>query len=224
MNMFSNQHFPLNRQPFAKAYKIFIGRFYRNPFTPEMIEKKILFVHIPKTGGTSIATAILGKPKGHPYLYEFYMANKVYAKEFKKICVVRNPYDRVVSAFAYISKRDCNREFKDLFNELEIVVFDDLIRALDDKKKYRKICNYIVHFRSQHELIDCKGLKMDKIYKFEEFDHIERDLSKMLGAKLVLQKLNTSPRKKYKEYYDDFSRSVVERIYKKDLELFCYSF
>ena len=115
-----------------------MGRFFYNPFTKEMINKKILFIHIPKAGGTSIATALYGKASGHPFLYQYYLANKHFTKTFYKFCVVRNPYDRLVSAFSHISNGNSNPELKLLFKELNIKSFDDLIFNLNDKIIYKK--------------------------------------------------------------------------------------
>ena len=109
----------MNREIFAKIYRTFVGKYFYNPFDEKMIEKEILFIHIPKSGGTSIASALIGKPSGHPYLYQYYLSNKEYTKKFYKFCVVRNPYDRLVSAYAHISQRECNPEFKILFKEAE---------------------------------------------------------------------------------------------------------
>jgi hypothetical protein len=214
----------MNLLQFRKTYYSIFGKYKDNPYTPVMEDKKILFIHIPKSGGTSIATALLEKPSGHPYLYEYYYANKSYTKNFFKFCVVRNPFDRLVSAYAHISQRDCQQRFKDLFNELNIATFYDLIKCLDNPKKYKKIVNTIVHFRSQHELIEHKNIKMDVIYKFEEFDNIEKDINKRLKTNISISKLNSSPRKSYREYYDAYAKDVVSRIYRKDLDLFDYKF
>lgn len=214
----------MNRVFYAKIYKKVIGRFFYNPFNKEMIENQILFIHIPKSGGTSIATALFGKATGHSYLYEFYLANKKYTKEFFKFCVVRNPYDRLVSAYAHIAHRECNASFKKIFKELNIKTFEDLIMNLDNHDSYQKLTNSIVHLRSQHELIYHKKVKMDEIFKFENFNMIEERLNKRLATEIKIKKLNSSPRSDYKSYYNDYSRSVIDRIYKKDLEVFNYSF
>lgn len=214
----------MNRILFAKIYKTLIGKYFYNPFNQKMVEEKILFVHIPKTGGTSIATALIGKPSGHPYLYEFYLSNKRYTKTFYKFCVVRNPYDRLVSAYAHISQRECNLKFKRLFKKLNINSFDDLISKLDNPKTYQKLINTIIHLRSQNELIHHKKIKMDDIFKFENFNKIEDTLNNKLGKNLKIKKLNSSPRSDYRNYYNEYSIAVVERIYKKDLEMFGYRF
>ena len=201
-----------------------MGRFFYNPFTKEMIKKKILFIHIPKAGGTSIATALYGKASGHPYLYQYYLANKHFTKTFYKFCVVRNPYDRLVSAFSHISNGNSNPELKLLFKELNIKSFDDLIFNLNDKIIYKKICKKTAHFRSQYEFIHHRNVCMDEIFKFEDFNSIEQSLNKQLNQKISIKKLNTSKRTHYRDYYNDFSIKVVKKIYKKDLEMFNYEF
>lgn len=225
MNIFNNPIYPLDRQKFAIAYKTVIGRFYQNPFTPQMIDKKILFVHIPKTGGSSVATALIGNPSGHPYLFEFFNANPKYTREFFKFCVVRNPFDRLVSTYAYILKKeDSPMRHKKILKQLNINSFEDLIKSLDNKKDHRILTNYIVHFRSQSELIQHSQIKMDRIFKFEEFNNIETELNTLLNENIKIKKLNASPRKEYKEYFNDYAINVTSRIYKTDLEMFDYKF
>lgn len=222
--IFNNSLYPLNRQKIVKVYKNLLGSFFYNPFTPQMIEKKILFVHIPKTGGTSVATALIGKPTGHPYLYEFYNVNKKYSKNFFKFCIVRNPFDRLVSAYTHIAERECNIEFKVLFKRLDIQSFNDLIDCMSNSKKLQIIQNSCVHFRSQYELIEHCKIRMDVIYKFEEFEKIEDDLFNRIGEHIKINKLNSSKRLNYKSYYNARSKFIIESIYKKDLELFNYTF
>lgn len=222
--LFKNLYIPLNRKSLEKIYKLSIGRFYQNPFNLAMIEKKILFIHIPKTGGTSIANGLFGDFSGHAYLYEFYIANKIYTKDFYKICVVRNPFDRLVSAYSHLSQKNIRSENRDLLNYFNIKSFDDLIFCLNDPKKWRVFQNTILMLRPQCEFIYHQQIKMDKIYRFENFNDIQSHLKTELDIDINLNHLNSTKRKNYKEYYNDFSISVVEKIYKKDLEMFNYTF
>lgn len=214
----------IQKLKFRALYVRIIGKYFYDPFSQKMIDKKIIFIHIPKTGGTSVATSLVGKPSGHPYLYEYYYANKTYTKEFFKFCVVRNPFDRLVSGFFHIKHNYTNPIYKSTFNELKINTFDDLILCLEIKKTRLILVNNIIHFRSQHELINHKKVKMDKIYKYEEFDSIIEDLNKRLDENLTFEHLNSSPRKGYKEYYNERAISICRKIYQKDLETFNYEF
>ena len=65
---------------------------------------------------------------------------------------------------------------------------------------------------------------MDDVFKFENFDLIEEVLNKKLSRNIKLEKLNSSPRNEYQNYYNKYSISVAKKIYKKDLEMFGYSF
>ncbi len=214
----------MDKLKIRKLYYKFWGRFKNNPFTPEMIKKKILFIHIPKTGGTSIATALFGKPKGHPYLYEYYYANKKYTKEFFKVCVVRNPFDRLVSTYFYIINGESPDRYNELFKKLNINSFEDFIHRLSNKRTLKILMKEITHIRSQHELISCGDVQMDRIYKFEDFEFIQEDLKQITGKDLLIDKLNMSKRKDYKMYYNDFSIEIVKELYKKDLHYFNYTY
>ena len=56
------------------------------------------------------------------------------------------------------------------------------------------------------------------------FDLIEEVLNEKLSRNIKLEKLNSSPRSEYQNYYNKYSISVVKKIYKKDLEMFGYRF
>lgn len=203
-------------------YRYLFGRFFYNPFNEVMIENQILFVHIPKTGGTSISTALFGKDSGHPYLYQFYLANKSYTQSFYKFCVVRNPYDRLVSTYFHFTTNTINPKIKTLWDEFQINSFEELVLKMEDPLNFKKL-KKIIHFVPQNELISYQNLKMDKIFKFENFDQIEEQLNANLKAKTIsLKKLNTSKRDSYNKYYNSKTKTIVYKVYRKDFELFDY--
>lgn len=210
------------RKDLRFVYRYLFGRYFYNPFNEVMIKNKILFVHIPKTGGTSISTALFGKDSGHPYLYQFYFANKDYTNSFFKFCVVRNPYDRLVSTYFHFTTNEINPKIKRLWDDFNINSFEELILKMENPVFFKKL-KKIIHFVPQNELIRYEDLCMDKIFKFENFDSIEKELNNNLKEKKVtLKKLNTSKRGTYEDYYTDKTKSIVYEVYKQDFDLFDY--
>ena len=71
-------------------------------------DNKLIFIHIARTGGTSIETALSGKDwwliDPQTKHISAGMARKIYGEEvwrtYTKFSVVRNPWDRVVSMWA----------------------------------------------------------------------------------------------------------------------------
>ena len=81
---------------------------------------KVLFVHIPKTAGTTIETALGLKSAECLYDFQGKKADQIvtrqhlFASEYRniidnvdnlyRVSVVRNPYDRLVSAYHFAGK------------------------------------------------------------------------------------------------------------------------
>jgi hypothetical protein len=65
-----------------------------------MNKEKLIFIHIPKTAGTSIKKLLLNYNK------------------YKKFTIVRNPYDRIVSSYFFLQKMNIKNFFQTIeFNE-----------------------------------------------------------------------------------------------------------
>ena len=67
---------------------------------------KIIFIHIPKTGGTSVDKFFTGKMRKHACMKD-YIDNlgSNLVKKYFKFCIVRNPWDSTVSHYTMITKR-----------------------------------------------------------------------------------------------------------------------
>lgn len=72
-----------------------------------MPERPWIFVHVPKTGGTSVAASLPGRLCAYRQRDRHALASEIRAlepdlwEEALTISVVRNPWDRVVSAWVY---------------------------------------------------------------------------------------------------------------------------
>jgi hypothetical protein len=177
----------------------------------------VLFIHIPKTGGTSMRTApFIGGKGGHrgiKYYQEFLEEessglpnlNNVY-----KFCFVRNPWDRLVSLFSHHYK---SREHFTQF----ILHLEDLGLNPELTYHYMPQCFYMTD--SNDEFV------MDFVGRYE---HLERDWNTVCSEVGVEHKL---PHKRkgfprdgdYKRYYTKETWDVVRELYKEDLERLGYN-
>ncbi|WP_170559077.1 sulfotransferase family 2 domain-containing protein [Ruegeria atlantica] len=193
---------------------------------------KTVFVHIPKTGGSTIST-ILRRPNlrsltkhepcqtinKHASIFVHLDELGPEAKNYFKFSFVRNPWDRLVSAYHYIIARR---------KELELVAnhstFESFLHSfVEEPSQYLSI----PYFTPQSDfLINEDGeMPIDFLGRFETF---EKDLSIVLrevGSKRRFFKhRKKSRRQDYREYYSTESSKAVGAIYISDIQNFGYDF
>ena len=192
---------------------------------------KIIFIHIPRTGGTSIEKCIAGKnwwnihpPSKH---LTAHLAKKEYTKywdDYFKFAFVRNPWDRMVSLLKHGSFYGVKFNFNDklLMNEY----FDDY-----DKIEYDKRFSHLNQFKdftSKKNSIyqNIIGDEMNFVGKFENLQEDFNTVCDKIGIPQQrlphIEKLHK--RRHYTEYYDDETREIVAQKYARDIEYFGYKF
>lgn len=212
---------------------------------PIHYKRKIIFIHIPKTGGTSISRMLFGqqqyserhllgsminmrnKPRrsSHCTLEEikFFMHDDI--GEYKIITCVRNPYDRIKSEYYFLKN---NKVFHPVFGDMTKITFENFLymlrenfNSLETKSANFWNDDYFIHFLPQIKFLQIKG-KIQKdiqIFKFENFKEIET----YFGQNVHLNNNKYSGRE-YKKKYNNEMKKIVEEIYKEDIEYFQYSF
>lgn len=185
--------------------------------------KQVIFIHIPKAAGTSIGKSLFGTGRtGHYSLNDYYKVNKKKARNYYKFTFVRNPYDRLVSAFFYLKqggKNESDIEFSKE-NLSQIDSFEDFVlNWLTDERLYSWI-----HFYPQVYFTECNcsSLTIDFIGKLENIDKDVRTLSKMISQDIVIEHHNASSRKHYSEYFTEEMKEKVYDLYKEDFLAFDY--
>jgi hypothetical protein len=185
-------------------------------------DQNLLFIHIPKTGGTSISAKLRSSGLNelrtllqHATLQDWVeKLGKERLKEQFSFCVIRNPWDRMVSWYgAKFSKLTPLDEQPEKFREW-----------LKDKRDashwwYRPMLDYM-------RLGDRIAVKW--ILRFENLDAEWLEFIRSvpaLSAVGPLEKLNPSRRRKrYQQYYDDETYNLVARLYAQDIREFGYAF
>ena len=202
--------------------KIFIEGTLLNAF----YKSKTIFIHIPKTAGVSLAKAIYGDVtlEGHRSFYFNSIALNIKNEVYFSFSFVRNPFDRLYSAYKFLNEGGMNHLDKLAFQThlSEFEDFEDLIlNGLNKKLIYQ-----ITHFIPQHEyLCDKSGsILVDFIGRFENLDKDILLLSKKLNKNIELNHHNYNDKSDYKEVYTDEMIYKVNQIYQKDIDIFKYTF
>ncbi len=203
-------------------------------------EHRCIFIHIPKTGGTSLENLIWPADQhdeahlARGFVDEFHnkyqtgslkhllarqVRQEVGAEIFErcfKFAFVRNPWDRAVSQYAYMATRPDLRRYVGLPDGACFKTW------LDRTGRRRH-----VQWEPQvHFLVDDEGRSLvDAIGRFENFEADARRVLASIGLHArTLRHDNASERVAYPHYYDAESREIVGERYAADIAAFGYRF
>lgn len=188
---------------------------------------KHIFIHVPKCGGLSIHD-----PNYSRYGHDLRQKNFKFYKDSQQrndvqfsFTFVRNPWDRLVSAYHYLKNGGSGAQPGDA------VDYESLLSQYSSFEDVVLNWNYNlfnqIHLKPQWEWIcdDNGNLIVDFVGKFE---HLQADYNTVCDIiKIPRKKLphtNRSEHKPYTEYYNAETRKIVSEIYAKDIELFNYEF
>jgi len=206
-------------------------------------KRKIVFIHIPKTGGQSIEHFLFpdynfNEDENKTIMYGWNnkvgwlnhltcseiksygnIPDKKY-EEYFKFTFVRNPWERLISEYAWKFYNNF-KLFKQFCIDISEMNYENWI------SNYKDPLAFVQHIKAQHEYIyDSKGnLEINFLGKYENFN---RDFQSICeGTNLKYNEpyfYNKSKHKHYTYYYDKLTKELVSRIYKDDIEIFNYSF
>jgi len=176
-----------------------------------MHKEKTLFVHIPKTGGTSILNKIdqsMWKKviyAGHDPFFILESNNNL--ENTFSFCVVRNPYRRTFSYFNHF-KRENNIDCS----------YIEFLKILKRKDYYKK--TPMIVYPQSFYVYNSKGeISIDKIYRYENFGKIEEDFD------IQFENLNSGnyTQKDYSDAYENEECvSIIQELFSVDFINFKY--
>ena len=187
-----------------------------------------IFVHVPKCAGISVGKALLGSvPGSHISVltYQLIYSREEYERYFK-FAFVRNPWDRLVSAFRFLTSGGmtaADREWAEA-NLKGFGDFDDFVRRWVSPQNVSSW----QHFKPQHRFIcDPWGrVQVDFVGRFERLGEDYSTIARRLGVEGRLPQLNRGPRRDadFRSYYTAERRDIVADVYQRDIDLFGYEF
>lgn len=185
---------------------------------------KTIFIHIPKTAGTSIYDLI-----GYTYIghvpYSWYKNRDIEKfNTYFKFAVVRNPWDRLVSTYFYLKQGGSNAMDQVWANKnlSSYSSFDQFVKQWLNKENINSWMHFIPQFKFIYD--ESMQRQVDYIARFENLSEDFSVISNKLELHKSLPHINASKRKPYQHYYNEQTRTIVAEVYKEDIELLGYQF
>lgn len=186
---------------------------------------RAIFVHTPKAAGTSIALSIFGELPYH-YMAADYLAifGRSTFEAYLTFTFVRNPWDRLYSAYTYLSRGGWDDKDKAWAAEhlAPYRDFADFVRQGLERPEIQAF----MHFIPQHEFVcDRRGRVLVKhVGYFETIADDFRTICGRIGVDAALAHTNRSTEADYRGHYDEQTRAIVARVYARDIAIFGYDF
>jgi hypothetical protein len=213
------------------------------------LKHRFLFVHIAKTGGTSVRGALQGLRWRDPWYWPGFLcsrlshlsghrigtklprhakivaAKEVLPREFFdqlfKFAFVRNPWDLQVSSFHHI-RRERPRYLGGHRD------FEGFLRwKLDPDRPYQYHLDTSIELQSDY-LIDLHGeIVVDFIGRYERLQTDFAEACRRIGIPqpaLPHERRATDRKKDYRSYYSDGTAELVAEHFRKDIDLLGYDF
>jgi hypothetical protein len=178
------------------------------------------FVHINKTGGTSIGRALGLWVKHHQTARELRarIGERRWQAAFR-FAFVRNPWDKVVSHYAYRVKTDqTGMGGGDVgFEEWVRLAYQERDpRYRDQEKMFQPQVDWL---RDEDGVI-----RLHFVGRFERIEEDFRTVAERLKVRARLGHLNPSRRRPYREYHTEETVEIVRRHFAADIEEFGYEY
>lgn len=194
-------------------------------FPQPFAQRSCLFIHVPKCAGSSVCRALFdGWHPGHLPLYWYEQQFPRQCAQSFKFAFVRNPLERVYSAYAFLRGNELprrDRAAQEMLNRYRD--FDDFIARWLDADNVRRQ----VHFAPQTDfLIDSLGhMAMDFIGYQENIEQDFKALCLHFGIDIALPRINPSQKRQQapaREFSSARTRRLVRRVYQRDYEQLGY--
>jgi chondroitin 4-sulfotransferase 11 len=182
-------------------------------------DSRFVFIHINKTGGSSIERA-LNLPFEHKTALEKIeeIGQEAWEERFS-FAVVRNPWDKVVSHYHYRLKRN-TRGLKE-----DGADFPSWVESAYGRQDPKYFDNPKMFMPQSDWITDAEGnCLVDFVCRFESLRDDFATVCQKIGVEAELPHVKASSHEAYQTYYNDAARAVVAQCFESDIQRFGYQF
>lgn len=187
-------------------------------YWPRVQQSGALFIHIPKTGGTSVSNVLYQRNLPHFTASDWFRHYPAELRRVKSFTIIRNPEERLLSAFQFIKSGGTalvaadRAEMRHISGCHHFEAFVDFLA--EDPRRLRLATS----FRPQIDyFLDARGMPLvERVFK-----NNNRQLPKELFDYLQIDSIQYLNSQRYERpIINRASRLKIERLYAYDFEYF----
>lgn len=192
-------------------------------YLPQFHELKTIFLHVPKSAGSSLGEALFGTDRTGHFEWYFYNAeNPAAFRSYYKFCFVRDPLERFLSAYNYLVEG--GKDPYDAAMGSDVAKYGGINEFVEfglERDRWRRLR----HFRPQWTLVCDRKLdvRIDFVGRFENFETDCQVVARTLGVAFTPPKSNVTRRKAISpQHLTRRSLAILQDIYQNDYKAFGY--
>jgi hypothetical protein len=193
-------------------------------------ETRSIFFHIPKGAGVSVCKSLYGNLAGGHYTARQYQRvfSKIDFDAYYKFTFVRNPWDRLFSAYTFLKAggfNDCDADWYQA-NLSHLNSFEDFVMNWLSR---RNILSYL-HFKPQISFLQLYPHSKpvtDFIGYFENLNDDFLHVAQRVNPRGQLSHLNKTNNETGASYLQHYSKEMIKKVgqvYNEDIKALGYSF
>jgi hypothetical protein len=160
-------------------------------------------------------------------MHHFQVFDQDAFESYFKFCFVRNPWDRLVSAFHFLKAGGRNEQDRRWAQEY-LADLSDFSAFMESMRSpgFAAVVLKQQHFWPQyHYVCGPRGqIMVDFLGRFERIEEDFQTAARIIGEELELPHYNIGNHKHYTAYYDQDRYQTAADLYQTDINLFQYEF